>query len=156
MAFADKHTLSFRRKPPRLRKHISPCHGLCNPRWRLSMKGEQLSFILAQLRLNKRMVSKPPWPASGNRKTEESRKEGPGPRVPANTAPQRTVAELLRIAWRWQKRLTSVSPTASMMYQYFVKIVPTIYVKTDGEVSSDAPFIVCCFFHSQHIFRSNS
>lgn len=25
-------------------------------------------------------------------------------------------------------------PTASMMYQYFVKIVPTIYVKTDGEV----------------------
>lgn len=22
-----------------------------------------------------------------------------------------------------------------MMYQYFVKIVPTIYVKTDGEVS---------------------
>lgn len=24
---------------------------------------------------------------------------------------------------------------ASMMYQYFVKIVPTIYVKTDGEVS---------------------
>lgn len=25
--------------------------------------------------------------------------------------------------------------TASMMYQYFVKIVPTIYVKTDGEVS---------------------
>lgn len=32
------------------------------------------------------------------------------------------------------KRLLSVS-TASMMYQYFVKIVPTIYVKTDGEVS---------------------
>lgn len=26
--------------------------------------------------------------------------------------------------------------TASMMYQYFVKIVPTVYVKTDGEVSS--------------------
>lgn len=24
--------------------------------------------------------------------------------------------------------------TASMMYQYFVKIVPTIYVKGDGEV----------------------
>lgn len=23
------------------------------------------------------------------------------------------------------------------MYQYFVKIVPTVYVKTDGEVSSD-------------------
>lgn len=32
------------------------------------------------------------------------------------------------------KRLLSIS-TASMMYQYFVKIVPTIYVKTDGEVS---------------------
>lgn len=32
-----------------------------------------------------------------------------------------------------------------MMYQYFVKIVPTIYVKTDGEVSAlslncEAPF----------------
>uniref|UniRef100_A0A8D3CPC1 Endoplasmic reticulum-Golgi intermediate compartment protein n=1 Tax=Scophthalmus maximus TaxID=52904 RepID=A0A8D3CPC1_SCOMX len=26
------------------------------------------------------------------------------------------------------------APQASMMYQYFVKIVPTIYVKTDGEV----------------------
>lgn len=24
-----------------------------------------------------------------------------------------------------------------MMYQYFVKIVPTIYVKTDGEVSPE-------------------
>lgn len=26
-----------------------------------------------------------------------------------------------------------------MMYQYFVKIVPTIYVKTDGEVSTIHP-----------------
>lgn len=31
-------------------------------------------------------------------------------------------------------------PTASMMYQYFVKIVPTIYVKTDGEVSPNRGF----------------
>uniref|UniRef100_A0A674N3H7 Endoplasmic reticulum-Golgi intermediate compartment protein n=1 Tax=Takifugu rubripes TaxID=31033 RepID=A0A674N3H7_TAKRU len=30
------------------------------------------------------------------------------------------------------------APQASMMYQYFVKIVPTIYVKTDGEVSLNA------------------
>ncbi|CAF95747.1 unnamed protein product [Tetraodon nigroviridis] len=29
-----------------------------------------------------------------------------------------------------------------MMYQYFVKIVPTIYVKTDGEVSSGGPLII--------------
>ncbi len=30
--------------------------------------------------------------------------------------------------------LHSLLFTASMMYQYFVKIVPTIYVKGDGEV----------------------
>lgn len=47
--------------------------------------------------------------------------------------PQRTVSEL-----RVEHTLTNVSPTASMMYQYFVKIVPTIYVKTDGEVSLNA------------------
>lgn len=29
-----------------------------------------------------------------------------------------------------------------MMYQYFVKIVPTIYVKTDGEVRSDVSFSI--------------
>ncbi len=36
-------------------------------------------------------------------------------------------------------------PTASMMYQYFVKIVPTIYVKTDGEVSADLAEIYFTF-----------
>lgn len=34
-----------------------------------------------------------------------------------------------------------VLPTASMMYQYFVKIVPTIYVKTDGEVRPNCDFL---------------
>lgn len=68
-------------------------------------------------------------------------------RAPVNTAPQRTMSELLRT----EKPLTNVSPTASMMYQYFVKIVPTIYVKTDGEASSDAPFMIWLRFHSQHI-----
>lgn len=34
-----------------------------------------------------------------------------------------------------------VIPTASMMYQYFVKIVPTIYVKTDGEVRPNCDFL---------------
>lgn len=29
-----------------------------------------------------------------------------------------------------------------MMYQYFVKIVPTIYVKTDGEVSEESKFCI--------------
>lgn len=29
-----------------------------------------------------------------------------------------------------------------MMYQYFVKIVPTIYVKTDGEVSPVSPVLI--------------
>lgn len=44
-----------------------------------------------------------------------------------------------------------------MMYQYFVKIVPTIYVKTDGVVSSDASLIVSFFFYSEHILLwSNS
>lgn len=38
-----------------------------------------------------------------------------------------------------------------MMYQYFVKIVPTVYVKTNGEVSSDVAFIICFLFCSQHI-----
>ncbi|KAE8298873.1 Endoplasmic reticulum-Golgi intermediate compartment protein 3 [Larimichthys crocea] len=34
------------------------------------------------------------------------------------------------------------APQASMMYQYFVKIVPTIYVKTDGEVVKTNQFSV--------------
>lgn len=34
-----------------------------------------------------------------------------------------------------------------MMYQYFVKIVPTIYVKTDGEVS---PKVCLITFGRQH------
>ncbi|KAK2861637.1 hypothetical protein Q5P01_001170, partial [Channa striata] len=34
------------------------------------------------------------------------------------------------------------APQASMMYQYFVKIVPTIYVKTDGEVLKTNQFSV--------------
>lgn len=29
----------------------------------------------------------------------------------------------------------SVPPAASMMFQYFVKVVPTVYMKVDGEVS---------------------
>uniref|UniRef100_A0A3Q4BG11 Endoplasmic reticulum-Golgi intermediate compartment protein n=1 Tax=Mola mola TaxID=94237 RepID=A0A3Q4BG11_MOLML len=33
-------------------------------------------------------------------------------------------------------------PTASMMYQYFVKIVPTVYVKTDGELVKSNQFSV--------------
>ncbi|KAJ3602366.1 hypothetical protein NHX12_030124 [Muraenolepis orangiensis] len=38
---------------------------------------------------------------------------------------------------------TDVSaPQASMMYQYFVKIVPTIYMKTDGEVVKTNQFSV--------------
>lgn len=28
--------------------------------------------------------------------------------------------------------------TASMMFQYFVKVVPTVYMKVDGEVSHGA------------------
>uniref|UniRef100_A0A8C6NVS3 Endoplasmic reticulum-Golgi intermediate compartment protein n=1 Tax=Nothobranchius furzeri TaxID=105023 RepID=A0A8C6NVS3_NOTFU len=35
-----------------------------------------------------------------------------------------------------------MAPQASMMYQYFVKIVPTIYVKTDGEVVKTNQFSV--------------
>lgn len=27
--------------------------------------------------------------------------------------------------------------TASMMFQYFVKVVPTVYMKVDGEVSRE-------------------
>uniref|UniRef100_A0AAQ5ZWC3 Endoplasmic reticulum-Golgi intermediate compartment protein n=1 Tax=Amphiprion ocellaris TaxID=80972 RepID=A0AAQ5ZWC3_AMPOC len=34
------------------------------------------------------------------------------------------------------------APQASMMYQYFVKIVPTIYMKTDGEVVKTNQFSV--------------
>uniref|UniRef100_A0A672Q4R2 Endoplasmic reticulum-Golgi intermediate compartment protein n=1 Tax=Sinocyclocheilus grahami TaxID=75366 RepID=A0A672Q4R2_SINGR len=34
------------------------------------------------------------------------------------------------------------APQASMMYQYFVKIVPTIYVKADGEVVKTNQFSV--------------
>ncbi|XP_029006488.1 endoplasmic reticulum-Golgi intermediate compartment protein 3 isoform X2 [Betta splendens] len=34
------------------------------------------------------------------------------------------------------------APQASMMYQYFVKIVPTVYVKTDGEVVKTNQFSV--------------
>lgn len=30
-------------------------------------------------------------------------------------------------------------PTASMMFQYFVKVVPTVYMKVDGEVSPRGP-----------------
>uniref|UniRef100_A0A8C5FXZ6 Endoplasmic reticulum-Golgi intermediate compartment protein n=1 Tax=Gouania willdenowi TaxID=441366 RepID=A0A8C5FXZ6_GOUWI len=35
-----------------------------------------------------------------------------------------------------------MAPQASMMYQYFVKIVPTIYVKTDGDVVKTNQFSV--------------
>uniref|UniRef100_A0A3Q1GNA0 Endoplasmic reticulum-Golgi intermediate compartment protein n=1 Tax=Acanthochromis polyacanthus TaxID=80966 RepID=A0A3Q1GNA0_9TELE len=38
--------------------------------------------------------------------------------------------------------LTKSLLTASMMYQYFVKIVPTIYMKTDGEVVKTNQFSV--------------
>uniref|UniRef100_A0AAQ6AGE3 Endoplasmic reticulum-Golgi intermediate compartment protein n=1 Tax=Amphiprion ocellaris TaxID=80972 RepID=A0AAQ6AGE3_AMPOC len=38
--------------------------------------------------------------------------------------------------------LTKPLLTASMMYQYFVKIVPTIYMKTDGEVVKTNQFSV--------------
>lgn len=31
--------------------------------------------------------------------------------------------------------LCSLPLTASMMFQYFVKVVPTVYMKVDGEVS---------------------
>ncbi|XP_061894066.1 endoplasmic reticulum-Golgi intermediate compartment protein 3 isoform X1 [Entelurus aequoreus] len=34
------------------------------------------------------------------------------------------------------------APQASMMYQYFVKIVPTVYMKTDGEVVKSNQFSV--------------
>lgn len=67
------------------------------------------------------------------RKLEESRKEGKRTAGAREHCPQRTAVEL-----RLEHSLTNVSPTASMMYQYFVKIVPTIYVKTDGEVSLNA------------------
>lgn len=44
-----------------------------------------------------------------------------------------------------------------MMYQYFVKIVPTIYVKTDGEVSPTFHQILildCYFMDELYIFFS--
>ncbi len=37
-------------------------------------------------------------------------------------------------SWMLDWPLHSLLFTASMMYQYFVKIVPTIYVKGEGEV----------------------
>lgn len=75
---------------------------------------------------------------TGNRKTDESKKERTRLKAPVNTAPSGQCQNYYFIIL---KRLTNVSPTASMMYQYFVKIVPTVYVKTDGEVSSNVPFI---------------
>lgn len=40
------------------------------------------------------------------------------------------------------------APQASMMFQYFVKVVPTVYMKVDGEVSQGAPYSLespaCC------------
>ncbi|KAI3369702.1 hypothetical protein L3Q82_024545 [Scortum barcoo] len=45
--------------------------------------------------------------------------------------------------WRGKTdRRRVTDETASMMYQYFVKIVPTIYVKTDGEVVKTNQFSV--------------
>lgn len=44
-------------------------------------------------------------------------------------------------------------PAASMMFQYFVKVVPTVYMKVDGEVSrgtswgepkTASPEVKCC------------
>lgn len=40
------------------------------------------------------------------------------------------------------------SLVASMMFQYFVKVVPTVYMKVDGEVSTFIP--VALAFHKNH------
>lgn len=95
---------------------------------------KHVSCILVKVRLNLRPPSKPSWRVTGNWGRQRSqRKRESRLKAPVNTATQRTMSEL-RVENTSTKRLTNVSPTASMMYQYFVKIVPTIYVKTDGEV----------------------
>lgn len=95
-----------------------------------SSRWKHLSCILVRLRLNLRPTSKHSWLVTGNWGSWRSRgKRANGLQAPGSTAP----------SGRCQNcTLTNVSPTASMMYQYFVKIVPTIYVKTDGEVSLNA------------------